>query len=195
MDYLTEINIRRRTLGAWCLQDWNELAQLAERVDAMRPKVVVEIGSCEFGWCYLLAPYFAKGATVVGIDPLTKAIIRPEKVDEVRGKIKAEGYDIRFLEGRSDDDEIMKRLRWILGERSIDLLHIDGAHDYEAVLADWRDYSGLVRKGGLVAFHDVNSRAAGEKVYRVWDEIVESGRFKTEVFGDLKRVGIGLVEI
>ena len=194
-DYLRMINARRRTLGAYCFQDWDELGQLAERVDAMKPQVVVEIGSCEFGWCYLMAPYFAPGATVIGIDPLVKNIIRREKVAEVRAKIKGEGYDVRFLEGRSDDDETMKRLIWILDGRKIDLLHIDGAHDYDAVMADWNDYSGLMRKGGLVAFHDVNSRASGEKVYRVWDEIVEGGRFETEVLGNLKRVGIGIVRI
>jgi len=45
-------------------------------------------------------------------------------------------------------DELRKRTS------DIDLLFIDGDHSYEACLADWRAYGPLVRKGGVVAFHD-----------------------------------------
>ena len=37
----------------------------------------------------------------------------------------------------------------------IDLLFIDGDHQYASVLTDWLLYSPLVKPGGLVAFHDV----------------------------------------
>jgi predicted O-methyltransferase YrrM len=37
----------------------------------------------------------------------------------------------------------------------VDLLFIDGDHQYASVLTDWLLYSPLVRPGGLVAFHDV----------------------------------------
>ncbi len=35
-----------------------------------------------------------------------------------------------------------------------DFAFIDGDHTHEGVRADWANYSPLVRKGGLVAFHD-----------------------------------------
>ena len=37
----------------------------------------------------------------------------------------------------------------------IDLLFIDGNHDYEAVLQDYEQWSPLVKPGGTIAFHDV----------------------------------------
>ena len=37
----------------------------------------------------------------------------------------------------------------------IDLLFIDGNHDYEAVLQDYEQWSPLIKTGGVIAFHDV----------------------------------------
>jgi predicted O-methyltransferase YrrM len=37
----------------------------------------------------------------------------------------------------------------------IDLLFIDGNHDYEAVLQDYEQWSPLLKPGGTIAFHDV----------------------------------------
>ena len=189
------IDARRKSLGAHCLQDWAELAELAVWIDALKPRVVVEVGSCEFGWGYIMAPFFSPQATLVGIDPMTKPIIRREKMDAVIAKLRDEQFTVAHIEGHSDDNDVMRELVRILGGRKIDLLHIDGGHDYDTVSDDWREYSGYVRSGGIVAFHDVRSRAAAEQVYRVWDEIVQSGRWETELIGNQNRVGIGIVRI
>jgi len=39
-------------------------------------------------------------------------------------------------------------------EEPIDFLFIDGNHSYEQVLADYLMYSPLVKRGGIIAFHD-----------------------------------------
>ena len=39
-------------------------------------------------------------------------------------------------------------------EEPIDFLFIDGNHSYEQVLADYLMYSPLVKRGGVIAFHD-----------------------------------------
>jgi predicted O-methyltransferase YrrM len=44
----------------------------------------------------------------------------------------------------------------------IDLLFIDGNHDYQAVSKDYRDWTPLVEVGGIVAFHDVTFKPAGD---------------------------------
>lgn len=36
-----------------------------------------------------------------------------------------------------------------------DLLFIDASHDYESVKKDYENYKKYVRKGGLIAFHDI----------------------------------------
>ncbi len=43
----------------------------------------------------------------------------------------------------------------------VDLLFIDGDHQYASVLADWLLYSPLVRPGGVVAFHDIALTVGG----------------------------------
>lgn len=46
----------------------------------------------------------------------------------------------------------------------IDILFIDGDHDYNSVLRDYKDWSKLVKKGGFIAFHDVGgSHVTGPK--------------------------------
>jgi len=55
----------------------------------------------------------------------------------------------------SHKEETLRKLKDILGGGMIDLLFIDGDHRYEGVRKDFEMYSPLVRKGGIIAFHDV----------------------------------------
>jgi hypothetical protein len=62
---------------------------------------------------------------------------------------------------------------------------IDGDHTYDGVTADFRDYSHLVRDGGLIAFHDI---AADEHVTReTFGYAFGVGRFWREVSGRYQR--------
>ena len=62
-----------------------------------------------------------------------------------------------FIIGMSyDPATIEKTYRCASG--GVDLLFIDGDHQYASVLSDWLLYSPLVKPGGLVAFHDVALR-------------------------------------
>ncbi len=55
------------------------------------------------------------------------------------------------------------------------LLFIDGDHTYEGVKKDFDMYSPLVKKGGIVAFHDiVQVSDAGVEVARFWNEVKSS---------------------
>lgn len=42
-------------------------------------------------------------------------------------------------------------------EGPIDILHIDGAHDYASVKHDFDTWKGLVRMGGVILLHDTRS--------------------------------------
>ncbi|MFY0651340.1 MAG: class I SAM-dependent methyltransferase [Cyclobacteriaceae bacterium] len=54
-------------------------------------------------------------------------------------------------------------------ELKLDLVFIDGNHNFDAVEKDWLDWSVLVKKGGIVMFHDVEfekkSEITGEIFY------------------------------
>jgi hypothetical protein len=56
-------------------------------------------------------------------------------------------------------------------EQSIDLVHIDGLHTYEAVCEDFEGWFPKVRPGGVMLFHDVAARIKDFGVWLFWDEI------------------------
>lgn len=59
-------------------------------------------------------------------------------------------------------------------DESIDLLHIDGLHSYNAVENDFKKWSPKVAPGGIILFHDVCEHQKGYEVWKLWDEIKEN---------------------
>jgi hypothetical protein len=69
----------------------------------------------------------------------------------------------------------------------IDLLHIDGLHTWDAVNHDWETFGPLVRPGGLVMFHDVNT--VFDDVRRFWAGLSNTHESHTVPYSN----GLGII--
>jgi len=77
------------------------------------------------------------------------------------------------VRGDSHSPGTLERVREILGGQELDFLFIDADHTYEGVKRDFEMYSPLVRRGGVVAFHDIVPHPPETRceVSRFWDEV------------------------
>lgn len=83
---------------------------------------------------------------------------------------------INVLQGYSFD--IIKKF-----SKQIDLLFIDGNHDYKSVLNDYLLGSPLVKRGGYIALHDVGaSHTSGPK------QVVEQEIVRNPIWGEQKLI-------
>ena len=129
------------------IQDSKELSWLTSRVESISPKIIVEIGIERGGTLKIWESIACKhsGALVIGVD-ITKAHVDP--------RIQYSD-SVQFVIGSSHDASVINEVKAILNGRQIDFLFIDGDHSPQGVEQDWREFSQLVKPGGLIGFHDI----------------------------------------
>jgi hypothetical protein len=144
-------------------------------VDLLRPTSIVELGSRN-GVSYCA---FCQAVRYLGIDACCVA------VDSWSGDAHTGAYGADVLADlRRHHDPLygdFSRLEQSLfhealtgfGERSIDLLHIDGLHTYDAVRTDLENWLPRMSRRGVILFHDVAERRADFGVWRLWSELTE----------------------
>lgn len=131
-------------------------------------KTILEIGTFKGGTAYIFSQIALN--KVITIDLHRNQDGRNPLFQKLKTKVP-----IIEVMGISSAPATIQAVKNLLGEDLVDLLFIDGDHGYEAVKADFINYSTLVRDGGWIAFHDIHHfPSAGEaacEVHRLWEEI------------------------
>ena len=112
------------------------------------PRVVCEIGTYSGGHFYMLSRLLPTVTTLIGIDlhVRNKALLR---------RLAPDNMDIHLIDGDSRSAAVRDAVKRAIGDQPIDVLFIDGDHTYDGVRNDYMNYRGLVRDGGVIAFHDI----------------------------------------
>lgn len=157
------------------LQVREELLALAEIIAARQPERALEIGTYRGGTLFLLTRLASPNATIISVD-LPGGRFGGGYSDQRAWFYKhfaRRSQRLHLLRGDSHSAEMFGRVKTTLSGQPLDYLFIDGDHRYEGVKRDFEMYAPLVRRGGIIAMHDIVEHlpSSGCEASRLWDEI------------------------
>ena len=174
-----------------CVQLEEEIDWLLDIYRELKPRHILEIGAHTGGTLY----HFMQHAPAVSWFTEVSLGAAPHIPTWVAWA-NAHGHGLEVLDA---DSTTPKSVDWMKIQAPYDFAFIDGSHYYEYVSQDWHNVRPLVRKGGVVAFHDITEHGGmpNERVDvpRLWREITANKKLKTAEKVAMPGVwcGIGIV--
>jgi predicted O-methyltransferase YrrM len=174
--------LARAALKVGADQKLGEISRLVSLIKRRVLRTVVEIGTKRGGTFFLWCKVAEPDAVVVSIDLPGGHFgggYKEEKIPYFRS-FGRPGQSLHFLRADSHAPDTRAALREILNGRAIDFLMIDGDHTYDGVRQDFELYSPLVKRNGLIAFHDIvhHERVPDCQVDRFWNEVKTHYRYR-----------------
>ncbi len=201
-DYINlTFNVFRRPPWNWVgwtirpMQIPEEFGKLLEIVRERKVSRMLEVGTASGGTLFLFTRVLNVDAKIVSLD-LPRGRFGGGYEDFKMGfftNFAKENQHIYLVRADSHTQASFAAVKALLEDQLTDFVFIDGDHTYEGVKADFQMYSQLVRKGGLIAFHDICKgppEFVGE-VHRFWNEIKDSYQTE-EIIANPKQKGFGI---
>jgi len=144
-------------------------------IDAARPRVFVELGT------YTGVSYFAFCDAVARLEIDTRCVAVDTWLgDEHAGRYGEDVFEAVAAHNAEHYGSFSRLMRTTFDEAaarfeagSIDLLHIDGFHTYEAVRHDFETWLPNLSDRAVVLLHDTNEDRPGFGVRRLFGELAE----------------------
>jgi len=160
---------RTGVLSAW----WGHVPFGHWLVAAMRPGLVVELGT------HTGVSYAAFCRAVAELSLPTHCVAVDTWQGDPQSGLYGEAVFEEFQAWHDSRQPGFSRLlrtdfdsaRRLFAPGSIDLLHIDGLHDYDSVRHDFETWLPAMSARGVVLFHDTEIRQPGFGVHQLWDEL------------------------
>ncbi|ALE02517.1 class I SAM-dependent methyltransferase [Candidatus Pseudothioglobus singularis] len=147
-------------------------------VAALKPKILVELGTHGGG------SYFSFCQSVVDNKLDTKTYAIDTWMGEKQAGFYSESLFKKVMDFNIEHfDNFSTLMKMTFDEalnefddNSVDLLHIDGFHSYEAVSNDFCTWYPKLSKEAIVLFHDTHEIKPGFGVHQFWDELKKEHR-------------------
>ena len=142
-------------------------------VHVAKPRTIVELGTHSgnsyFSICQAVQQYEAcsKCYAVDTWQGDAHALSYGDEIYDMVRKNNEENYASFSKLLRMTFDEALSHF----DDHSVDLLHIDGLHTYEAVKHDFETWLPKLAPGAIVLFHDTNVRRDDFGVWKYWAEL------------------------
>jgi O-antigen biosynthesis protein len=157
-----------------------------------KPNVIVELGTHKGNSLFSFAQAikdFNLGTELHGIDTWEgdeHAGFYGEEVYKAFLEIKNKYYkEVDIIPHKMFFDDAVDKFE----DNSIDILHIDGLHTYDAVKHDFENWLPKVRKKtGIILFHDVCEKSDDFGVYKLWEDLKK--KYKTITFDHYHGLGV-----
>jgi len=181
------------------MQIKEEFLELLKIFQELNPKYIMEIGTANGGTLFCFCKLAREDATIISVDlpegPFGGGY--PEWKIPIYQAFTKGNQKLFLLRKDSHAQETLEEVKKILDNNQLDFLFIDGDHTYEGVKKDFEMYSPLVRKGGIIAFHDIvyHFEASYEvQVDKLWENIKSLFKTKELVFNPKQGwAGIGVM--
>jgi predicted O-methyltransferase YrrM len=125
-----------------------EILKFLEFLLPLKPQLICEIGTADGGTNFLLSQALPNVELMIGVDLFVRNQFQLQYFSKP-------SQNLVFLNGSSYALPTVQNALSVLEDRKLDLLFIDGDHNYEGVKKDFLMYRNTVKEGGVIAFHDI----------------------------------------
>lgn len=179
------------------MQNRNEFVQLVKLVQQLNPKNVIEIGTAHGGtlaaWC-AVSKY---NASIISIDLPGGCFAGgyPWWKKSLFQRLTKPRQWLYLIRGDSHSNETFDNVIQCFNPEMVDFLFIDGDHTLTGVEQDYYKYASFVRKGGVIALHDILPQPNDVKceVHKLWSKLKTLPNASEIICPD--GMGIGIIKV